>query len=69
MSDDDATLWSGTLLEILYAALKSGKSDDAVKEVLKDLGAKGFKRDYLAEQVEERLGAQAAVRVKRLMAA
>jgi len=46
MSDDDdktemKTLWSETLLEMLYVALRKNRSDKDILECLKDLNQKG----------------------------
>jgi len=72
--DDDTTkttaktLWSETILEILYESLKANKSDAQIGEILREVQSKGFKRDYLVERVEKKVGDRAAIRVKALLA-
>ena len=61
------TLWSETVLEILYASLEKNKSDAAITEVLKEVKQKGFKRDYIINKVEKKVCEQAALRVKKLL--
>lgn len=61
------TLWTETILEILYEALKRNKDDAAITEVLKEVRSKGFKQDYIFEKVTKKVDKQAASRVKTLM--
>lgn len=69
--DDDTsattakTLWTETILEILYLALKYDKPDETIMKVLKQM--KGCKPDYIIGKVEQKLGETAASRVKKLM--
>ncbi len=59
------TLWTETILEILYLALKYDKPDDTVRKVLKQM--KGCKPDYIIRKVEQKLGEEASLRVSKLM--
>lgn len=74
MDDQDATslttaktLWTETILEILYQTLKDKKPDNAVIEVLKEVRQKGFKTEQLVEKVEKKVDKQAALRVRALL--
>ena len=61
------TLWTETILEILYQSLKANKSDDVVRDILKEVREKGFKPDYIYEKVEKKVDKTAAIRVRGLM--
>lgn len=57
------TMWSASLLESFFKALKTDKSDDDLKEIILDLKAKGFTRNYLVNRAQKKLGKGAASRV------
>lgn len=61
------TLWSETLLDILYDALERNRPDYVLLEILTDLRGKGFKKRYIVQKVEKNNGEQAAKRLKRLL--
>lgn len=61
------TLWTETILEILYQSLKANKPDNVVIDVLKEVREKGFKPDYIYEKVEKKVDKKAAIRVRGLM--
>ena len=61
------TLWSETILEVLYQSLKLDKSDNAIREVLTEVREKGFKPDYIIEKVEQKVDKKASIRVRGLM--
>ncbi len=61
------TLWSETLLEMLFHALRKERSDREVREILRELRAKGYRSGYLVTQTDERVNAAAAWRVRRLV--
>lgn len=61
------TLWSETLLDILYDALERNRPDYVLLEILTDLRGKGFKKHYIIQKVEKNSGEQAAKRLKRLL--
>lgn len=68
MTDEEQTelktLWSETILEILYASLQKDKSDAQIIDVLKDIQKKGYKPDYIINKVEKKVDKQASIRVK-----
>jgi len=61
------TLWSETLLEMLYDALEGNRPDYVVLELLTDLAAKGMKQGELIREVENHASSRSAARVKRLL--
>ena len=61
------TLWSETILDVLYSTLKSEKPDYAVTQILREVRLKGFKPAYIIAKVERKVGRQASLRVKRLL--
>ena len=61
------TLWSETILEILYETLKKNKDDEVVLEVLKEVRQKGFKPDYIIDRTAKKVDQKAAFRVKQLL--
>lgn len=61
------TLWSETVLEILYESLKKNKPDATIREVLREVRLKGFKPHYIIEKVRNKVDGTAAIRVKALM--
>lgn len=61
------TLWSESILEVLYLALKYDKSDREVREILKLIMMKGKKPDYIIRKVYTKLGEEAATRVKLML--
>lgn len=71
MTDEEQTelktLWSETILEILYAALQKDKSDAQIIDALKDIQKKGYKPDYIINKVEKKVDKQASIRVKNLL--
>lgn len=71
MTDEEQTelktLWSETILEILYAALQKDKSDAQIIDALKDIQKKGYKPDHIINKVEKKVDKQASIRVKNLL--
>ncbi len=61
------TLWSDTLIDMLIASLKAGKSDDQIKGLLRECKQKGFEADYLTGKVTKEIDATAAMRIRRLI--
>ncbi len=61
------TLWTETILEILYESLRKNGSDDSIREVLIEVRGKGYKPGYIIDKVQQKVDAQAAARVKGLM--
>lgn len=74
MSGDDntslttaKTLWTETILEILYQSLKANKPDAAIRDVLKEVRQKGFKPEEIVQKVEKNVDRQASLRVRGLL--
>jgi len=63
------TLWTETILEILYETLRKNKDDAQVRKVLEEVKSKGFKREYIVGKVTKKVNAQAANRVHMLFGA
>jgi len=61
------TIWSETLLEILYESLQQNKPDDPIREVLRDLRIQGMKPDAIIREVAKKADEQATVRVMGLL--
>ena len=61
------TLWSETILEILYETLRRNKSDKELLRVLKEVQQKGFKRDYILEKVLKKVDERSATRVRQML--
>jgi len=61
------TLWSETLLEILYESLPQNKPDEPIREVLRDLRIQGMKPDAIIREVAKKADEQATVRVMGLL--
>lgn len=61
------TLWSETVLEILYESLRKNKPDAAIRDTLREVRLKGFKPQYIIEKVGKKVDKTAAIRVKALM--
>ena len=74
-SDDDRTesqtvaktLWSETVLEMLFVALQKNTTDARLRELLGELQQKNFKASYVIEKVRAKVGEQAARRVQALI--
>jgi len=61
------TLWSETLLDILYESLQKNRSDEAVMEVLRELRMKGMKPNDIIRKVAKKSDEKAIVRVMALL--
>lgn len=70
MEEDDKTiaktLWSETLIDALLLGLRKKAPDAKIRELIGDLEAKGFKKNYIIEKVTKELGAATAMRVRQL---
>jgi hypothetical protein len=60
------TLWSETIIEMLIDGLKRNASDQEIREWVREIRNKGFKRRYVLAKVEKSAGAAAAERVRQL---
>jgi hypothetical protein len=61
------TLWSETILEVLYESLKKNRSDAAIREILVEVRDKGFDSDYIIDRVNKKVGPTATTRVRRML--
>lgn len=61
------TLWTETILEILYQSLKDNKPDNAISDVLREVRQKGFKPEEIIQKVEKKLGKPASIRARGLL--
>ena len=61
------TLWTETILEILYESLRKNRPDNTVREVLVEVRGKGFRPEYIIDKVKQKVDAGAAARVKDMM--
>lgn len=64
---EDVTMWSESLYEGLYAALRANKPDALIKELLKELTTKGHPRDRIEQMVKDNVGVGGYSRVRRLL--
>ncbi len=68
MSNDDATLWSQTLYEGLFSALKREKvNEKVVMSAIAELKAKQIPIEMVYNQVQRELGTAAVARLKRII--
>lgn len=59
------TLWTESILEVLYLALKYDKTDEDIRKILKLMTT--CKRNYIIQKVDQKLGKEAASRVSILL--
>ncbi|MBL1143239.1 MAG: hypothetical protein HND53_14590 [Proteobacteria bacterium] len=69
MSDKEIqTMWSESLLEHLYLALKKDKEDELLMELITELRAKDYDDDFLIKKVTQKVeDATAVSRLKNLL--
>lgn len=74
MSDKDAdmttsarTMWSESLFESLYLALRKGKENDVIMGIVNDIKAKQYKDNYIIRKTKKDLGAVEGARVEALL--
>jgi len=60
---DLRTLWSDTLVSMLSDAIQYNWSNNAIREILKELYNKGYKPKQLVKMVEKKFGAEGALRL------
>lgn len=63
------TLWTETLLENLFEALRRNKSDGAIKKVLAELREKDIPTGYMVQKTRSEVGPREAKRLELLLAA
>jgi len=64
---DLRTLWSETLVELLYEAVQDGWSDSALQDIVKELYNKGYKTEQLIHMLDKKLGPGAATKLARFV--
>ena len=67
LNTDLRSLWSETLVELLYDAVKEEWSDNAIQEIIKELYNKGYKTEQLINMLDKKLGPDAATRLARFI--
>ena len=66
MSDDKKevqTMWSESLLEHLYLALKKDKEDELLLELIEELRAKEYDDEFIIQKVTKKVGAPVNSRI------
>lgn len=61
------TMWSESLLEHLYLALKKGKDDAFIQELISELKAKEYDDEFLIKKVKMKVGGPETARMKALL--
>lgn len=64
---DLRTLWSDTLIGMLKDAIEYNWSNNAIREILKELYRKDYKPKQLVKMVEKKFGAEAALRLRTII--
>ena len=57
------TLWSETLIEMLYDAVQYDWSANALREILVELQRKGYKMDRVVKKINKKFGVEASARL------
>lgn len=61
------TMWSESLLEHLYLALKKNKEDEMILELIEELRAKEYDDEFLIKKVKMKVGATGVARITALL--
>lgn len=61
------TMWSESLLEHLYLALKKNKEDTMILELIEELRAKEYDDEFIIKKVTMKVGASGATRITALL--
>ena len=61
------SMWSESLFEGLYLALKKGKKNDVIMGILRDIKAKQYKDHYIIRKTKRDLGPAEGARVAALL--
>lgn len=61
------TMWSESLFEGLYLALKKGKKNDVIMGILRDIKAKQYKDHYIIRKTKRDLGPTEGARIAALL--
>ena len=64
---DLRSLWSETLIELLYDAVQEKWSDKALSDIVKELYNKGYKTDQLIKMLENKFGPEGAKKLARFV--
>lgn len=64
---DLRTLWSDTLIGMLSDAIKYNWSDNALREILKELYRKDYKPKQLIKMAEKKFGTEGALRLRAVI--
>ena len=64
---DLTTLWSETLIDLLDDAVKENWSEQAIRDIIKELYNKGYKTEQLIVMLEKKIGPEAADRLARFV--
>lgn len=59
------TLWSETLFDLLFDAVRRKKSDAELKGILRDLKKRGYRADYVLSKIQRELGRDGVARVNK----
>lgn len=59
------TLWTETILEVLYLALMYDKPDEDIRSILKQMS--GCKPNYIIQKVQQKLGDVASIKIRDLI--
>ncbi len=62
---DIRTLWSETLIDILCDAVEHNWSQNALREIFRELSAKGIKPSKTLKIIEKKFGAETASKIKK----
>lgn len=57
------TLWSETLIEMLYEAVQYDWSANALREILVELHHKGYKMERVVKKINKKFGKEASARL------
>ncbi len=61
------TMWSESLLEHLYLALKKNKENELILELIEELRSKEYDDEFIIQKVTMKVGATGAARVTALL--
>lgn len=67
MTTTDRTMWSESLFESLYLALRKGKENAVIMTILNDIKAKQYKDNYIIIKAKKDLGPAESARVEALL--
>jgi len=62
------TMWSESLMEGLFVALRKKKGDQVIVRLLRDLRSRNLSDEAILDAVSDKVGAGAMVRVRALLA-